>query len=279
MRENAYAKINLSLDVVRRREDGYHDLSMIMVPLYFYDVLDMEISNEMKLKQNVGFIPIDNNNTVIKAIEIMRKEFNFKENFTINLVKHIPTQAGLAGGSADAAAAMRLVKKLLKLKVDDNKMIELAKQVGADVPFCLMNKPAVVNGIGEKLEFFKMNADFHILLVKPKRGVSTKVAFSNLDLKKCNHPDILSMKKALESDDYNGVINNLHNSLEQPSFMMVPQIKEIKEKIIELGMDGSLMSGSGSTVFGITKDLEVLEKVDRYFKTQKLFTRKTSIKK
>lgn len=279
MRENAYAKINLSLDVVGKRDDGYHELSMIMVPLYFYDVLEMSISDDMEINQNIGYIPKDENNTVIKAIEVMRREFNFKENFKIDLIKHIPTQAGLAGGSADAAAAMRLVKKLLKLEVSNNKMIELAKKVGADVPFCFMNKPAIVSGIGEKLEFFDLDCDFHILLVKPKKGISTKVAFSNLDFSKCEHPDIKKMKEALISNDYDGVISNLKNSLEQPSFMLVPQIKEIKDEMIELGMDGALMSGSGSTVFGITKDLETLERVNNHFKSKKLFTRKTVIKK
>jgi len=272
-------KINLSLDVVSRREDGYHELSMIMVPLHFYDVLEMDISKEMEIKQNIGYIPKDENHTVLKAIKVLRDEFKFKENFTINLIKHIPTQAGLAGGSADAAAAMRLVKKLLKLNVSDEKMIKLAKKVGADVPFCYMNKPAMVSGIGEKLHFFKVNTDFNILLVKPKKGVSTKVAFSKLDLNKCDHPNIFAMKKALISNDYEGVINNLSNSLEQPSFNLVPAIKDIKEDMIRLGMDGALMSGSGSTVFGLTRDIETLERVNKYFKDKKLFTRKTVIKK
>ncbi len=279
MRENAYAKINLSLDVIKKREDGYHELSMIMVPLHFYDVLDIELSDEMCFMQNVSYIPVDENNTIIKAINVMREEFGFKENFKINLIKHIPTQAGLAGGSADAAAAMRLIKKLLKLSVDDDKMIELAKKVGADVPFCYKNMPALVSGIGEKLEHFKVNTSFHILLVKPKKGVSTKLAFGNLNFMECDHPDTLKMKEALENNDYKGVIDHLGNSLEEPSFKLVEEIKKIKEEMLKFGLDGALMSGSGSTVFGLSKDLNLIYKANDYFKSKGMFVRVTAIKK
>ncbi|NLC97055.1 MAG: 4-(cytidine 5'-diphospho)-2-C-methyl-D-erythritol kinase [Erysipelotrichaceae bacterium] len=279
MRENAYAKVNLSLDVVSRKENGYHELSMIMVPLYFYDILTMEIALEMSFVSNIKYLTKDENNTVIKAIEVLRNEYKFQENFNISLTKHIPTQAGLAGGSADAAAAMRLVKRLLKLNISDSKMIDLAKLVGADVPFCIMNKPAMVSGIGEKLDFFKLNTDFNILLVKPKKGISTKIAFSQLDLNLCDHPDVNAMKNSLINNDYEGVIKNLKNSLEQPSLLLVPQIKEIKEDMLKLGMDGALMSGSGSTVFGITRDLDILEKANTYFREKKFFVRKTVVKK
>ncbi len=279
MRDNAYAKINLSLNVLGKREDGYHELSMIMVPIHFYDILEMDISDKMAIKQNVGYIPTDENNTIIKAINVMRSEFNFSENFDVKVIKHIPTQAGLAGGSADAASAMRLVKKLLKLNISDDKMVELAKKVGADVPFCLKNMPALVGGIGEKLDYFKVNCNFHLLLVKPKKGVSTKLAFSNIDFNTCPHPDTYDMKEALINNNYEEVIKNLGNSLEEPSFKIVKEIENIKNEMVNLGLDGALMSGSGSTVFGISRNLELIKKASEHFKKKGMFVRITSIKK
>ncbi|MEA4874427.1 4-(cytidine 5'-diphospho)-2-C-methyl-D-erythritol kinase [Anaerorhabdus sp.] len=278
MKERAYAKINLSLDVVKRRDDGYHELNMIMVPLEFYDVLSMEISDEMSMESNAGYLPKTEKNTIIKAIEVLRKEYGFKENFKIVLQKHIPTQAGLAGGSADAAAALRLIKRLLKINMSKEKMIELAKKVGADVPFCCINKPALVSGIGEKIIPFEAITDFYVLLVKPYKGVSTKTAFEMLDFETAYHPDCLQMKQALEMGDYEEIIHALGNTLEQPSFKLVPEIAKIKERLIELGMDGVLMSGSGSTVFGLTQSEECLDNAAKEIKKIASFIRKTKIR-
>lgn len=278
MKERAYAKINLSLDVVGKREDGYHELNMVMVPLEFYDVIDIEIADEMSMESNAGFLPKNEKNTIIKAIEVLREEYGFTENFKIAIQKHIPTQAGLAGGSADAAAAIRLVKKLLNLDMTRSKMLELAKQVGADVPFCCLNKPAVVSGIGEKIEVFDAITNFHVLLVKPFKGVSTKTAFNMLDFNEANHPDWLKMKSALMVGDYEGVINALGNTLEQPSMKLVPEIAKIKQKLLELGLDGVLMSGSGSTVFGLTRSEECLNHAAIEIKKIASFVRKTKIR-
>lgn len=278
MKERAYAKINLCLDVVKRREDGYHELNMIMVPIDFYDVLEMNISDTMTMNTNVGFLPMDDKNTVIKAIEVMREEFEFSENFAIHLTKHIPTQAGLAGGSADGAAAMRLVKRLLKLDIAAEKMVEMAKKVGADVPFCVQSRPAYVSGIGENLDFFDFNSDFYVFLVKPFKGVSTKMAFEQLNFAVCSHPDAKAMKKALIKQDYSSTLNELGNSLEQSAFELVPQIAEIKEELIHFGFDGALMSGSGSTVFGLSKDESLVDRACIAFRKNGCFVRKTRIK-
>lgn len=279
MRDNAYAKINVCLNIKSKREDGFHELEMIMLPLHFYDILEMEVSDKMELIQNFSYIPTNNKNTIIKAINIMRDNIGFKENFKIKLVKNIPIQAGLAGGSADGASAMRLVKSLLGLNITNKKMLEMAKLVGSDVPFCLYNKPALVKGIGENIEPIDANCDFYILLVKPKRGISTKVAFTNYDINKSSHPDVYKMRDALVNNDYENIISNLGNSLEEVSFELLPVIKDIKEKMIDLGLDGALMSGSGSCVFGISKDKEIIENAYRYFISKKYFSRLTNIKK
>lgn len=277
MKDRAYAKINLALDVVGRREDGYHELKMIMVPINFYDVLELIPSEEMTMEMNRSYLPTNDKNTVIKAIRIMQRDYNIPHNFHCVLNKHIPTRAGLAGGSADAAAAIRILNRMYRLYLSDEELIRIGKEVGADVPFCLFNQPAYVEGIGEKLTLFENHTDFDILLVKPRLGVSTKDAFEIIDKENPIHPDCLVMKEALENDDYDGVISALGNSLEDASLQLVEDIKKVKERLVDFGFDGVLMSGSGSTVFGITKDKNLLKEAMYSFKKDGYFVRQTKI--
>ena len=278
MKQRAYAKINLCLDVVRRREDGYHELEMIMAPVNLYDTLNFEFSDELRLQSNVPYLPLDRRNTIVKAIELLREEYGFKENFEITLQKHIPTQAGMAGGSTDGAAAIRALHKMLQLGMDNDKMVEIAKKVGADVPFCLRSRPAFVTGIGENLEHFRVHTPFYLLLVKPYKGVSTKVAFETLDFSCAEHPDCRRMREALIGNDYDGVLQSLGNTLEQSAFKLGPQIATIKQELLALGFDGALMSGSGSTVFALTRDLELLEKGAAAMRKKAAFIRKTELR-
>ena len=277
MKEKAYAKINLCLDVVKRREDGYHELNMVMAPIDFYDTVELTIAKKMSFKTNAGYLALDEKNTVIKTIKVMREEFAFKENFAIALHKQIPAQAGLAGGSSDGAAALRIIQRLLNLDISEEKQIQIAKKIGADVPFCLKSKPALVRGIGEKLEHFSFQSQFHVFLVKPHHGVSTKLAFESLNLTKCCHPDVLNMKKALIQQDYPHIVKTLGNSLEESAFRLVPQIKQIKEELLNFGFDGVLMSGSGSTVFALTSSDDLIQKATHEFKSRGYFVRKTRI--
>lgn len=278
MKQRAYAKINLCLDVVCRREDGYHELEMIMAPVNLYDMLNFEFCDELRLQSNVPYLPLDRRNTIIKAIELLREEYGFKENFEITLQKHIPTQAGMAGGSTDGAAAIRALNKMLRLGMDNDKMVEIAKKVGADVPFCLRSRPAFVTGIGENLEHFRVHTPFYLLLVKPYKGVSTKVAFETLDFSSAQHPDCRKMRQALMNNDYDGVIQSLGNTLEQSAFKLVPQIAAIKKDLLAMGFDGALMSGSGSTVFALTRDPELLEKGAAAMRKKAAFIRKTELR-
>lgn len=278
MRQRAYAKINLSLDVIRRREDGYHDLEMIMVPVNLYDTLDFQFADQMKIISNVRYLPMDKRNTIIKAVEILREEFGFRENFEIVLKKHIPTQAGLAGGSADGAAVIRALNRMLGLGMNLAKMLELGKKVGADVPFCVASRPARVTGIGEQLEFFHVRTPFFILLVKPYKGVSTRTAFETLDFSSAVHPDGQRMRQALMSGNYPEVVASLGNTLEQSAFRLVPQIEKIKQELLAMGFDGALMSGSGSTVFALTQNEELLELGARKMARKAAFIRKTTIR-
>ena len=277
MKERAYAKINLCLDVAGKRDDGYHELKMIMVPIDFYDVLEMNISRETTLSLNRSYLPVNEKNTIIKAIRVMQEYFGFQEECECILQKHIPTRAGLAGGSADAAAAIRLICRLLQISATEEELIMLAKKVGADVPFCLMNRPSLVQGIGEVLTPFVCHPDFEILLVKPRRGVSTKDAFAIVDTQENEHPDCQKMMRALIENDYDGVVASLGNSLEEAAMSLVKEIRTVKTRLKEEGFDGVLMSGSGSTVFGITRDREMLERAMKKLKEEHYFVRRTRI--
>ena len=277
MKERAYAKINLCLDVVGKREDGYHDLKMIMVPINFYDVLEMEFAPDTTLELNRDYLPINDKNTIIKAIHIMQEKYNITEEFRCRLEKHIPTRAGLAGGSADAAAAIRMINRMCNLHLTKDEMIAVGKEVGADVPFCILNRPAFVQGIGEKITTFSCNPDFYLLLIKPRKGVSTAEAFHIVDEQEGIHPDCKAMQEALESNDYDGIISSLGNSMENAAMTLVPEIRKAKQDLLDLGFDGVLMSGSGSTVFGITKDTELLERSIDVLKKKRYFVRKTTV--
>lgn len=277
MKERAYAKINLCLDVVGKREDGYHELKMIMVPIDFYDVLEMKPAAETTLSVNRSFLPVNEKNTVIKAISVMQQRYGFDQRFACTLQKHIPTQAGLAGGSADAAAAIRLINTMMKLNLSREELISAGKEVGADVPFCLLNRPAMVEGIGEIITPFECHPDFEILLVKPRRGVSTKAAFGGLDFSRIEHPDCEKMREALIADDYDGIVQALGNSLEEVSLRLVSEIRSVREDLLAYGFDGVLMSGSGSTVFGITRSPRVMKKAADLMKYKGYFVRMTKI--
>lgn len=267
MKESAYAKINLSLDVVCKREDGYHELSMIMLPLAFHDILEIELSDKDIYTSDSDMI-FDESNTIVKAVKIMREAYKLKQCFKIHCEKRIPMQAGLAGGSADAAAVLRGINTLCDLNIPINELALLGKKIGADVPFCVLNKPAYVSGIGEKIEPFDPIFDYEILLVKPQKGVSTKRAFEMLDFKTAIHPQISKIVSALKIGNAKAWIPELGNTLEQTAFQLVPEIETIKKQLQKDGFDAVLMSGSGSCLFGLTHNLALIEqvKVDKYYK-------------
>lgn len=267
MKESAYAKINLSLDVVCKREDGYHELSMIMLPLAFHDILEIELSDKDIYTSDSDMI-FDESNTIVKAVKIMREAYKLEQCFKIHCEKRIPMQAGLAGGSADAAAVLRGINTLCDLRIPINELALLGKKIGADVPFCVLNKPAYVSGIGEKIEPFDPIFDYEILLVKPHKGVSTKRAFEMLDFKTAIHPQISKIVSALKIGNAKAWIPELGNTLEQTAFQLVPEIETIKKQLQNDGFDAVLMSGSGSCMFGLTHNLALIEqvKVDKYYK-------------
>lgn len=279
MKVRAYAKINLALDVLRKREDGYHELEMIMAPITLHDLIYINTisEDEIKIESNSTIMPTDERNIMYKIAALMKERYGIRKGVNIYVYKHIPTQAGLAGGSADGAAVIKAMNKLFYLGLSYEEMAALGKEVGADIPFCIYQKTALVGGVGEKLEFIDKPFECKVLLVKPKKGVSTKKSFGNLDLNTAIHRDCHLMKKGIEENDYQAVIDNLQNTLEAPSIKMVPEIETIKQEMLKIGFDGALMSGSGSCVFGLTRSNMILEKGFKHFKGEYYFVRKTEI--
>lgn len=264
MVEKAYAKINLSLDVLSNRDDGYHNLETIMLPLELHDTLDISV-----LKNSTDdFVTCDDFNLQIgkynlchKLIECARKKRGFTEHFRIHIHKNIFLQAGLGGGSADAAATLRGILKLLKINATREELIELASSIGSDVPWAIENKPCVVKYKGEILEPFDFNKKGYVILVKPESGLSTQEIFTKLNEQGYTpNLGINKIKEALENDDIEYLKNNVFNLLETPAISTLPEIQDIKNMLKEDGFDVVLMSGAGSTVFALTRDFILAKK-------------------
>ncbi len=267
MKVEANAKINLSLDVVRRREDGYHDLRMIMLPLTLHDTLTVELASHDTLTCDDERVPLGEENLIFRALAYLRKEWGLEAHFRIHLEKRIPMEAGLAGGSADAGAIIRAALALTHQDISMDAVARGAKQVGADVPFCVWNQSARVEGIGERIRLLRDACHFEILLVKPSSGVSTGKAYQMLDFTKVEHPDIDRIEECLVKDDYVQLCQQLGNTLEYSAFLLNPDVEQLKLELLAAGVDGALMSGSGSTVFAIDRDHDKLQQLkERYAK-------------
>ena len=261
MKIKAYAKINLALDVLGVRDDGYHELRMIMVPLDFFDDMDISYSEEMEYSSNRPYIFFDENNTIVKAFNIMKEEFEIKENFKVVLNKMIPTQAGLAGGSTDGAAIIKFLNVKYNLQLSDEKIKELCLKIGADVYFNYYSKPALVEGLGDKLTFIDIKDNYHVLLVKPKRGVSTKECYKKLDMDTCVHPDVDLILDKLKNGE--NIKPYLKNSLEAPAIELCKGIAKAKRDLEYAGADFTMVTGSGSTVYTIDRDLFRLTSLEK----------------
>lgn len=254
MRLRAMAKINLGLDVLRKREDGYHEVRMIMQTIQMYDLLDIRRKKEpgISLSTNLPYIPTDERNLVYKAAKILMDEFQITDGISMKLSKFIPVAAGMAGGSSDAAAAFVGVNRMFRLGLSEQDLMERAVQVGADVPYCIMRGTALAEGIGEKLTVLPPMPDCWILIGKPGISVSTKYVYTTLDLNTDTvHPDIDGMKKALEDGNLYGITERMGNVLQDVTIPAYPEVERIKEQMKTLGAVNAMMSGSGPTVFGI----------------------------
>ena len=255
----ALAKINLGLDVVRRREDGYHEVRMIMQTIHLFDRVNIEKTSEpgIKIKTNLSYLPVNENNLIYKAGRLLMDEFDITEGVSVDLEKRIPVAAGMAGGSTDAAAMLYGMNKMFGLGLSMQELKDRGVKIGADVPYCLMRGTALAKGIGEKLKSLPPMIKCPVLIAKPQISVSTKFVYENLRLdEKAKHPDIDQLIKDIKTKDLQGVCDHMGNILETVTIPNYPIIAEIKKNMIENGAAGAMMSGSGPTVFGLFDDAE-----------------------
>lgn len=259
----AYAKINLGLDVLRRRPDGYHEVKMIMQTVGIYDVLTFRKREgagnfpDIFISLDKEELPCDKNNLIYKAAELVMETYKIKEGVDITLNKNIPIAAGMAGGSTDAAAVFHGLKELFELPMSLEDMKLMGVKIGADVPYCMIGGTALSEGIGEILTPLKAPPEAFLLIAKPDIHVSTKFVYENLHADTLSfHPDIDGMVRALQEGDLKGITDRMGNVLETVTIREYPIIEEIKEEMKKGGAQNALMSGSGPTVFGIYKEKE-----------------------
>lgn len=270
----APAKINLFLEVLNKREDGYHNLRMIMQAISLYDYIEFEVVSkkdinygglkQINITSNFNYLPVDNKNLVYSIIEYIFNKYNITDKVRIFIKKTIPIGAGLGGGSSDAAAILKFLNKFYNLKLSDNELIDISLRFGSDIPFFISSKEAICEGRGEIITKIHPYKNYHVLIATPNIRISTKEIFEKYNCGNINFNNKRSVFEglcnAISNKNYKNLIQYLHNDLEIVTEQIVPSIKELKARIMQLGGDAAMMSGSGPTVFGI---------FDSYYKIMK----------
>lgn len=263
IRLKAMAKINLGLDVVRRREDGYHEVRMIMQTVNLYDKLVITVNEEpgIRLTTNLGFLPVNEDNLIYKAARLLMDEYDIKKGVDIQLQKFIPVAAGMAGGSTDAAATLIGMNRLFRLNLSRQQLMDYGVKLGADVPYCIVGGTALSEGIGEILTPLPDVPKGYVLVAKPGINVSTRFVYTNLKLnEETEHPDIDAQIEAIKEQDFRKMAGLMGNVLETVTIPAHPIIQEIKDFMMREGAVNAMMSGSGPTVFGLFEDKQRAEK-------------------
>lgn len=267
----AFAKINLAIDVKKKDENGYHDIDMVTLPITLHDVLEMEqlISRHgIFITSDDPSLICDEGNLAFKALKAMEDNFSFSKGYRIQIYKRIPMNAGLGGGSADAAGIIRAICKLYNMDAHDPKIIKVARSIGSDVPFCLLNKPARVLGTGENIIPLDSKLDYHVIIIKPHKGLSTKDVYEKYDTipeEEREHPDISALIEAIKIGDEQKMFENMKNGLYKPASLLCPVISGILNDFKKMGFSLYSMTGSGNACFALSKDLEQIEKAKNYF--------------
>lgn len=249
----AYGKINLGLDVLGKLPNGYHEVRMVMQTVGIYDELTFERTESgIEITTDAAELPTGEDNLIYKAARLMKERYHIREGIRIHLQKNIPIAAGMAGGSTDAAAAMKGISRLFGLDIGLLELMEAGVEIGADVPYCVIGGTALAEGIGEKLTPLELAPECYVLVAKPAVNVSTKYVYEHLDMGKIEkHPDIDGMVEAIGIGSLQGILDRMGNVLETVTIPEYPVIGRLKQRMKELGAVNSLMSGSGPTVFGI----------------------------
>lgn len=265
--KKSFAKINLSLKVVGRREDGYHLLEMVNLPLSLHDVVEVSLLDDCNTYVTADDPQLNGmkSNLCRRAVDEMRKVFNFKENFLVQIHKEIPFAAGLGGGSSNAACVIEAINELLKLHATKEQLEEIALRLGTDVPFFFLNKPALLTGVGEKIKQIGVKENYYCLLIKPKAGVSTSECYGICDNFECVSIDTEKVVEGLKNGDEDLIKENMGNSLAKASISLVPEIEVVLNELKGLGFNLVGMSGSGSCCFALTSDLKKAKEGLRHF--------------
>ena len=257
MKVQARAKINLALDVVERMDNGYHSLDMIMAPISICDEIEIEIGicDEVTCEG----LKLPEKNTVSKMVQVLKELYHLSSNYKISIKKHIPAQAGLGGGSADAAAVCKAILQMEGIEETEENLYEITKQVGADVPFCIHDKWARVKGIGEKITPIESDWQFNIIVVKPDFGISTANAFSKWKESRPFHPDVDLVESSIREKNMDLLYQTMANALEPIAFEIEPELNQVKMDMEDAGLVRILMSGSGSSMLGFSVDEDVIQ--------------------
>ncbi|CAN2255613.1 4-(cytidine 5'-diphospho)-2-C-methyl-D-erythritol kinase [Bacillus inaquosorum] len=253
--EKAPAKINLSLDVTRKRPDGYHEVEMIMTTIDLADRIELTelAEDEVRVSSHNRFVPDDQRNLAYQAAKLIKDRYNVKKGVSIMITKVIPVAAGLAGGSSDAAATLRGLNRLWNLNLTAETLAELGAEIGSDVSFCVYGGTALATGRGEKIKHISTPPHCWVILAKPTIGVSTAEVYRQLKLDDVEHPDVQGMIEAIEEKSFQKMCSRLGNVLESVTLDMHPEVAMIKNQMKRFGADAVLMSGSGPTVFGLVQ--------------------------
>ncbi|ONI40343.1 4-(cytidine 5'-diphospho)-2-C-methyl-D-erythritol kinase [Candidatus Epulonipiscium fishelsonii] len=265
----AKAKINISLDVIGKRENGYHDLRMIMQTINLYDTIYIKKTKSPKIQinTNIPWLPIDDKNIAYQAVQVFLEEANLKYGVYIDIFKRIPISAGLAGGSTDAAAVLVGLNKIFRTGFSKRKLMEIGVKLGADVPFCILRGTVLAEGIGEVLTPLPSIPYTYILLAKPNISVSTATVYQALCISSIKvHPKTDELINAIKCKDIKFIFSNMENVLQEVTIAMYPEIEKIKKEMLNQGAIASMMSGSGPTVFGVYKNNNDVIKAANYFK-------------
>lgn len=259
----APAKINLTLDVLYKRPDHYHEVEMVMTTVDLADRIGLESRADglIKILSTNGFIPNDNRNLAYQAAQLMKDTYNIAAGVTISIEKEIPIAAGLAGGSSDAAATLKGLNNLWGLNLSMDTLAELGAKIGSDVSFCVYGGTALATGRGEKIQHLPAPPTCWVVLAKPKIGVSTAQVYGGLNIDEIEHPNTKQVIQAIETNDYQLMCDSLGNVLESVTFKLHPEVVMIKEQMKRFGADAVLMSGSGPTVFGLVDNESRLGRV------------------
>lgn len=256
----SYGKVNLGLDVLYKRKDGYHEISTVMQQIDLSDTVTIrENGGEIVLESDCGGLPLDSTNLVYRAWRAIQDRTGIDKGVQIIIQKNIPVAAGLAGGSSNAAAVLKGLNQLWGLNLSEEELKDIGKGIGADVPFCILGGTALAEGIGDKLTPLRPFRDKELLLINPGAKVSTAEIYSSINPKDKKRIDIKKIISSIEGDDIRGVANNIENIMEDVVLKKIPIISYIKEDMLKYGALGTLMSGSGPTVFGLFDDKEKLE--------------------